>query len=134
MSDVQYVSMMPWMAETSATTRRAGSGESKRYWESAETTRLNSGHWAMAEDESINTWLVNHLPTLRMRSIYESRQNPVLAGMINTHGDDLWGQDGPMLQVQSDDQEYNDALEQVWREWFSAPTTRPNISGARLPL
>lgn len=131
LTDIQYVSCAPWMAETSQTSR-AAQPQQNRYWESAESNRLNSAHWARADDESINTWLVNHLPTLRMRSIYESRQNPVLAGMLSTHADDLWGQDGPLLQVQSDDDSYNEALEQVWRSWFAAPTTRPNLSGAAM--
>ena len=30
----------------------------------------------------------------------------------------------------SDDDAYNDALERVWRDWFSAPTHLPNVSGA----
>lgn len=127
LSRVEYVSSQPWMAETARVTR-----DGSRYWEAAETTRLNEAHWAKADDESINTWLVNHLPTLRKRSIYESRQNPVLCGMMSTHSDDLWGQDGPVLQVESDDPAFNSALEDVWREWFSAPTTRQNLSGAAM--
>lgn len=105
---------------------------SKRYWENAETTRLNSAHWLHAKDESINSWLLEHLETLRARSIYEARNNSIVLGMISTHADDIVGQDGPTLQVQSDDAAYNDALENVWAQWFSAPTPRPNVSGAAL--
>ncbi len=101
-----------------------------RYFESAETTRLNQAHWERATDESINAWLAEHLPRIRARAAYEARQNGTVLGVINTHADDIVGPDGPTLQVISDDDTYNDALEQVWREWFAAPTHRPNISGA----
>ena len=115
----QFVSTPKWM-------------EAARYWEAAETTRLNSAHWAKADDQSINVWLTEHLATLRSRSIYESRQNGIVLGMQNSHADDIVGQDGPTLQVLSDDKTYNDALEAVWRDWFAAPTQRTNVSGATL--
>jgi capsid protein len=35
-----------------------------------------------------------------------------------------------MLEVQSDDKNYNAAAEEIWRQWFAAPTFRPNVSGA----
>ncbi len=116
------VSMPNWMQ----------SSQSSRYWEAAETTRLNSAHWSHAEDSSINVWLAEHLQTLRTRSIYESRQNGIVLGMQNSHADDIVGQDGPTLQVLSDNKGYNDALEAVWRDWFKAPTQRANVSGASL--
>jgi len=103
-----------------------------RHWETAETTRLNEAHWTWARDNAINQWLTEHLSTLRARSIYESRQNGMVAGVIRTHADDVVGPDGPTLQIQSDDDKYNEAAEQVWRDWFSAPTMRPNLSGAAL--
>lgn len=127
----QYVAAPSWMGEQSAANRRAPA-DGNRYWESAETSRLNSAHWSRATDDSINVWIAEQLQILRTRSIYESRQNPVLAGMIATHADDMWGQDGPLLQVQSDDDAYNEALEDIWRQWFAAPTTRPNFSGASM--
>jgi len=105
---------------------------SKRSWESAETNRLNSAHWSKADDASINVWLQDQLETLRMRAIYESRNNGIMLGMQSTHADDIVGQDGPTLQVQSDDDRYNTALERTWQDWFAAPTTRPNVSGAAL--
>jgi len=106
--------------------------DANRYWEAAETTRLNQAHWTHADDESINTWLMEHLGTLRERSIYECRNNGIVLGMQNTHSEDIVGQDGPTLQVLSDDDAYNDTLERTWRDWFSAPTTRSNISGAAM--
>lgn len=112
----QYESQPSWMGS--------------RYFESAETTRLNQSHWMMAQDESINQWLSEHLPKIRARSAYEARQNGTVLGVINTHADDIVGPDGPTLQVISDDDAYNTALESAWREWFAAPTHKPNVSGA----
>jgi len=103
-----------------------------RRWEGAETDRLNQAHWQYAADESLNAWLAEQLPTLRGRAIYEVKNNGVLLGMIATHADDIVGPDGPQLQVQSDDDDYNSALEELWRQWFYAPTHLPNVSGASL--
>lgn len=103
-----------------------------RHWEAAETNRLNQAHWLYAQDTAINQWLCEHLATLRARSIYESRQNGMVSGMLRTHADDIVGADGPTLQVESDDEQYNKALEEVWQGWFAAPTMRPNVSGPAL--
>ena len=116
--EVRYETQPTWM------------GMNSRYFESAETTRLNQAHWTWAEDESVNYWLAEHLSKIRARSAYEARQNGTVLGVINTHADDIVGPDGPTLQVLSDDDAYNTALEQAWREWFSAPTPKPNVSGA----
>jgi len=117
----RYVSMPAWLA-----------GHQSRYWEAAETTRLNEAHWLLAADESINVWLAAQLPTIRGRLCYEAKNNPTFLGMIATHAADIVGPDGPELQVQSDDDDYNEALERVWQDWFYAPTHRDNISGAAM--
>jgi len=118
MSDaVKYESIPPWMGGT-------------RRFEAAETNRLNSAHWTWAQDESINSWLSTQLETLRARATYECKQNGMVLGMVNTHADDVVGQDGPTLQVMSDDVAYNDALEALWGEWFAAPTPDTEMSGA----
>lgn len=103
-----------------------------RRWEGADTDRLNQAHWTYAADESLNAWLAEQLPTLRGRAIYEVKNNGVLLGMIATHADDIVGPDGPQLQVQSDNDAYNSALEELWRQWFYSPTHLPNVSGASL--
>jgi lambda family phage portal protein len=100
-----------------------------RHFEASETTRLNEAHWQMADDQSVNIWLASQLPIIRQRAIYEARNNGMVRGMIGTHADDVVGPDGPTLQVQSDDDAYSEALERVWRDWFAAPTPRPNVSG-----
>lgn len=104
----------------------------QRYFESAETNRLNSAQWEKADDVTVNHWLATQLSTVRARSIYESRNNGIVGGVVNTFADDVVGQDGPSLQVQSDSDQYDRALEQLWKEWFAAPTTRNNVSGAAL--
>jgi len=110
-----------------------GGGEIReRKFESAETTRLNQAHWRDANDAAVNSWLDSQLVTIRSRATYEARQNGIVQGVIHTFAEDVVGPDGPTLQVQSDDDQYNDALEALWREWFAAPTTRPNISGAAI--
>ena len=115
----RYESMPVWMA---------------RHWEASETTRLNQAHWQMADnqDRPINEWIAEQLATIRGRAIYEWKQNGTIAGMVNTLADDVVGPDGPTLEVQSESETYNNAAEAVWREWFRAPTFRPNMSGAAL--
>lgn len=103
-----------------------------RRYEVGDTDRLNQGHWTYAQDESLNAWLSEQLPTIRGRATYETKNNGILKGMIATHAEDIVGPDGPTLQVMSDDDRYSEALEELWRQWFYAPTHLPNISGASL--
>ena len=103
-----------------------------RRWEAGDTDRLNEAHWLYAQDESLNTWLSAQLPTIRGRATLEVKNNGILKGMIATHADDIVGPDGPLLNVTSDDAAYNEALEELWRVWFYAPTHLPNLSGAAL--
>ncbi len=105
-------------------------GHSQRGFESAETTRLNQAHWRDATDESVNSWLADRLPIIRARSAYERRQNAMLAGVVKSHADSIVGRSGPTLQVITEDAGYAEALERVWRQWFSAPTHLPNVSGS----
>jgi len=121
-TSVRYVSHPVW----------GGGGHSTRSFESAETTRLNQAHWRDADDQSVNVWLQSKLAGMRARSTYEPRQNGMVLGIINTHIDDIVGPDGPALQVISDDDKYNTALEDTWRDWFYAPTHKPNVSGTSL--
>lgn len=103
-----------------------------RHWEAGETNRLNEAHWTYAQERTINEWLTEQLATVRARTIYETRQNPTLSGIAQTLADDVVGPDGPTLQIQSSDEAFNTAGEALWRQWFAAPTVRPNVSGASL--
>lgn len=93
------------------------------------TDRLNAKHWADVKDESINVTLAREIGTLRARSLHESLFNPLVKGLIKTFRDDVVGVHGPTLQVQSEDDDYNDSLEQVWREWWAAPDFNAQLSG-----
>jgi lambda family phage portal protein len=133
-----YLCLPNQPAPLEATERRPGPryeslpGWSTRKFESAETTRLNEAHWRDVDDQSVNVWLASQLTTIRSRAIYEARNNGIVQGVINTMADDIVGPDGPTLQVQSDNEAYDRALERLWRQWFKAPTPRPNVSGAAL--
>ncbi len=107
-----------------------GRGGGTRSFESGETNRLNQAHWQNAQDVSVNRYLAEKLSVIRARANYEVHNNGMLLGMINSHADDIVGPEGPTLQVISENDEYNTALEQVWRGWFAAPTPMPNVSGA----
>lgn len=100
-----------------------------RRWESAETHRLNSAHWKNANGQNINADLLSHLESLRTRSAYEAANNPIVAGVIATYQDDVVGQNGPMLQVQSDSESYNERLEEIWADWWDSPELNGQLSG-----
>lgn len=103
-----------------------------RRWEAADTDRLNQAHWQNVTGVPINVDLTERLETLRTRSAQEIANNGMVAGMVTTYADDVVGDDGPSLQVQSDDDAYNEAAEAAWREWFAKPTPKPNVSGAQM--
>jgi len=97
-----------------------------RRWEAGISNRLNSQHWNRVTANHINTDLQNNLETVRARATAEIANNPFVDGVITTHITDLIGKDGPKLQVQSNDQAYNEALEAAWNKWAACP----DINGA----
>jgi capsid protein len=103
-----------------------------RRWEGAETTRGNKAHWSKAHGQPLNADLYADLRTLQARAEYEASNNPIVEGMIQTHAVDLVGKDGPILEVVSESQEYNDALEDVFREWWELPDALEQQSGPEL--
>lgn len=100
-----------------------------RRWESAETNRLNSAHWAKAQGAPINSDLSLDWATLVNRCTYEAENNPVLATVIDTWNNDWVGPDGPTLEVHSDSEAYNEWLEDVWAAWFANPDITGRLSG-----
>lgn len=100
-----------------------------RRWEAAEKNRLNRAHWAKATGQSINIDLMANLETLRARSAYELASNPTLEGVINTFCTDVAGRNGPRLDLQGEDDAYNDAMEAVWRAWWNMPHIRGMLGG-----
>lgn len=103
-----------------------------RRWESAATHRLNACHWQNAHGNSINEDLAQDLETLRARSHWERYQNPMVEGVIVTHQTDVVGQEGPRLQIQSDDERFNEAVEEWWAIVYNEPDPTGRLSGPEL--
>lgn len=102
---------------------------SLRRWDVAKTHRLNKAHWQCAVGNSVNDDLASYLETLRTRCDYEAANNPLVEGVITTHQTDLVGRSGPRLQVQSDNERYNDLIESAWQEFFAMPDVNGIIGG-----
>lgn len=103
-----------------------------RRWEAGETNRLNRAHWAKATGQPINLDLAGNLTTLRARCAFEAANNPIVEGVINTHAVDLIGEDGPTLQLLTDESDFNDAAEQLWRDWFAMPDLTGQLPGCEI--
>lgn len=98
----------------------------------AETNRLNATHWENARDESINTCLAQWLSTVRARAHHEALHNADVEGTIATYVNDVLGPKGPMLQVLSKNEKYNDALEETWYQWWAMPDINEILAGVDL--
>lgn len=118
--------------------RKAGEGKpeegftSVRRWDAAKTNRLNSMHWAGVTGATINADLNSYLETLRTRAEFEASLNSDAAGVIETHVNDVVGENGPTLQVQSNDETYNEKLEALWRKWWAMPDVNGQLAGVDL--
>jgi len=97
--------------------------------DAARSNRLNEDHWADASDESINTILAKDLSTIRARAGHEFMNNPMVKGVAKTYVDDIVGPKGPSLAIQTDDDNYNTTLEQIWQEWWALPDLNGVLSG-----
>lgn len=100
-----------------------------RRWDAAKTNRLNSKHWGPVTGSTINVDLSSHLETLRTRVEFELGNNSDAEGAVNTHIVDVIGEDGPKLQVQSENTEYNEALERIWKKWWAKPDINEQLAG-----
>lgn len=98
----------------------------------AETNRLNSPQWQNAADTSINNEIGVSLATARARALAAAENNPWVGGVINTHVTDLVGADGPSLQIESDDPEWNEQAEDIWEEFWESPDFNGQLSGTDL--
>lgn len=111
-------------------------GWSQRRWESAETSRLNSAHWSKADGRTINEDLISYGQVLWHRIAYEIANNPIIAGMIETHKADLIGAEGPTLRVVTSDDDRDNAyarqLEEGWEDWWESPDINGILSGPDL--
>jgi capsid protein len=109
---------------------------SLRRWDSAKTHRLNKSHWQCATGNTINEDLASDIETLWTRCDYESSNNPLVDGIINTFALDVAGDSGgPRLQVQSSNERYNNRIEEAWREFWEMPDANGRMGGAEvIPL
>lgn len=87
-----------------------------RQWDAAETTEENQHQWLCADGRSINEILVDHYETITARSMLEARRNPTVEGVIKSHACDVVGDEGPTLQMQTDEDAWNREAEAVWSE------------------
>lgn len=110
--------------------RQAPPPTSLRGWQAARVDRLNQAHWQHAHGMPINEDLRRDLQTLCTFCEFEAQNNPMVAGVIATHANDVVGPDGPTLQIHSDNDAYNTALEQIHEEWFAMPDFLGQLSGA----
>lgn len=86
-------------------------------FDNATTTDENRRSWWAADmlsAKSANNFMVRR--NLRMRSRYETSNNPYLFGIANSNADDLIAT-GPTLQVRTASERYNNRVEKAWREW-----------------
>lgn len=128
----------PQAASAPAPRAAAGSNRGRpgpfawRKFEAAQTDRLNEAHWQQADGATLNADLALDLETLRVRAAYEVANNGTVEGVIATHCEDIVGPEGPTLQVESDDDAFDDAAEAAWRNWFYAPCPNPKLSGVQM--
>lgn len=99
-----------------------------RRWDGAETHRLNRAHWSRAYGQSINLDLLDQLDTLRARCAYEMQNDPILEGIVSTYAGDVVGPAGPKLQVRSDNDAYNDVVEEAFAEYAEQPDPTREMS------
>lgn len=109
---------------------------SRANFESAETSRLNLGHWSAVRDTPINDDLELRLHTMRTRSNHEAWNNTSIEGLILQHSIAVAGEDGPLLDLQADNEigdEWCEAAERVWEDWCDYSDAAGDWSlGARL--
>lgn len=101
----------------------------ERRVDAAKDSRLNAKLWADETDESLNKILISDLKRMRMRCTLESRRNPIVEGVINTHVIDVVGPQGPALQVISENRQFADAFEAAWKDWWGSPDINGVWSG-----
>lgn len=101
------------MERSRPTGRRAG-------YDAAKSSNENRRHWAETDSLNATSQLTPAVRrTLRNRSRYECLNNGYAAGLIRTLVVDTVGT-GPRLQMLTDDDKLNEAVEDQWRLWAGA--------------
>lgn len=99
---------------------RSHSVYQRTHYEAADTDRLNAAHWELANECPANDDLSYQLPILRMRSNHEAANNPTVEGLMLSHTLAVAGEDGPLLDLQGEDDAADawcEMAEQVWEAW-----------------
>lgn len=91
-------------------------GTEARKWDAAETTEENKHQWLQADGRSLNEILIDSRSDIIARALLEARRNPTVEGVIKSHACDVVGDEGPGLQMMSDDDAWNREAEAVWNE------------------
>jgi len=106
--------------------------EKLRRFQAAQPTRLNREQFAQAHGESINTDLAGDLPVLQARCAFEFSSNPLFEGVVNTFKDDVVGRNGPLLQVNSDNDAFNEAVESAFKVVMADPDPSHRFGGVEV--
>lgn len=91
-------------------------GTEARNWDAADTTEENKDQWLRADGRTINEILIDSRLDIIARSILEARRNPTVEGVIKSHACDVVGDEGPGLQMMTDDDAWNREAEAIWNE------------------
>lgn len=94
--------------------------QQRAHFESSETDRLNEAHWAYANELPVNDVLATQLPYMRARSNHEALNNPTIEGLMLSHTLAVAGEDGPLIDLWSEDDagdKWCEEAERVWESW-----------------
>ncbi len=100
-------------------------------YDAAQTTSDNTRHWVNADDlsaQAANSREVRRI--LRRRARYECANNPYAQGILRTLANELVGR-GATLQIQSDSEDFNTAVEAEWLRWARAVRLWSKLRTAR---
>jgi capsid protein len=104
---------------------------SRAHFESAETDRLNEAHWLTANEIPVNDVLHMRLPVMRARSSHEALNNPTIEGLMLSHTLAVVGEDGPLIDLWSEDDAgdaWCEEAEKIWEEWAECPDAAGQLS------
>lgn len=89
-------------------------------YDAAQDSPTNRRHWAQADGLSAAAANSPEVRAkLRNRARYERDNNPYFLGLVLSIANDVQGT-GPRLQILSDDEGLNQAIEQLWTTWSEA--------------
>lgn len=109
-------------------TSRYDDGSAARTFDAATDTEENVHQWLHADGRSINEILVDYRENIINRSVHEARRNPTVEGVIKSHAGDVIGDEGPGLQMLTDDDAWNSAAESIWKEYAESIDASGNLS------